>query len=109
VGFNNMLSDCTGPGVKPGGMRVDFAAHAAALGCGVVDVPAGSGAAEFRQAYQRARSLAFDGERPVVVVCRTHPGRWTESGAWWEVGVGPALAGRADYEQAKAAQLRWTT
>jgi 3D-(3,5/4)-trihydroxycyclohexane-1,2-dione acylhydrolase (decyclizing) len=108
-GFNNLLSDCAGPGAKPGGVRVDFAAHAAALGCAVVDVPAGSPIEELRSAYATARERARGESRPAVVVCRTHPSTWTESGAWWEVGVPAALSGRDDYEQAKPRQLRWTT
>jgi 3D-(3,5/4)-trihydroxycyclohexane-1,2-dione acylhydrolase (decyclizing) len=42
-----------------------------------------------------------------VVVCTVHPTTWTESGAWWEVGVPAALSGRAAYEEGKARQLRW--
>ncbi|SOD73719.1 3D-(3,5/4)-trihydroxycyclohexane-1,2-dione hydrolase [Jatrophihabitans sp. GAS493] len=107
-GFNNMFVDSTGPGAKPGGVRVDFAAHATALGCAVVDVAAGAGIEEFRQAYDRARTLARSESRPAVVVCRTDPGAWTESGAWWEVGVPSTLTGRAGYDEGKTAQLRYT-
>ncbi|SDJ25223.1 3D-(3,5/4)-trihydroxycyclohexane-1,2-dione hydrolase [Frankineae bacterium MT45] len=108
AGFNNMLVDSVGPGAKPGGVRVDFAAHAAALGCIVVDVPAGDGVEEFRRAYAQARTLARSESRPAVVVCRTDPGAWTESGAWWEVGVPSTLSGRAGYELGKEGQLRYT-
>jgi 3D-(3,5/4)-trihydroxycyclohexane-1,2-dione acylhydrolase (decyclizing) len=104
AGFNNLFEDCAGAG----GLRVDFAAHAAALGCAVVDLPAGSGVAELRVGYQRARELAVSENRPAVLVCRTDPGRWTESGAWWQVGVPPGLAGFAAAEQGSAGQLRWT-
>ena len=108
AGFNNLLADCAGPGAKPGGVRVDFAAHAASLGCAVVDVPAGADVATFADGYRRARELARVEQRPAVVVCRTHPSAWTESGAWWEVGVPPTLSGHADLEAAKRDQLRWT-
>jgi 3D-(3,5/4)-trihydroxycyclohexane-1,2-dione acylhydrolase (decyclizing) len=108
-GFNNLLADCAGPGAKPGGVRVDFAAHAAALGCAVVDVPAGSKIDDLRSAYATARDRARRESRPAVVVCRTHPSTWTDSGAWWEVGVPGSLSGRVDYEQVKPRQLRWTT
>jgi 3D-(3,5/4)-trihydroxycyclohexane-1,2-dione acylhydrolase (decyclizing) len=38
-----------------------------------------------------------------VVVVRTDPEAWTESGAWWEVGV-PYTA---EHRQAKARQIRY--
>jgi 3D-(3,5/4)-trihydroxycyclohexane-1,2-dione acylhydrolase (decyclizing) len=106
-GFNNLLSDCTGPGAKPGGVRVEFAAHARSLGCTVVDVPSGSGVEELRAGYSRVRTEARSTRRPAVLVCRTHPTTWTESGAWWEVGVPSFLSGRAAWEEAKGRQLRW--
>jgi 3D-(3,5/4)-trihydroxycyclohexane-1,2-dione acylhydrolase (decyclizing) len=101
--FNNMLEDCTGPG----GVRVDFAQHARALGCTVEDVPAGAGVEELRAAYKRARETARTSLRPAIVVCRTHPDTWTESGAWWEIGVPAALSGRAAHDEIKLRQLRW--
>ena len=105
-GFNNMLSDARGPGAD-GSVHVDFAAHARSLGCGVEDVPAGAGVDDVRAAYDRARGRARDEGRPVVVVCRTDPSRWTEAGAWWETGVPAYLSGRAAYDTEKATQLRW--
>jgi 3D-(3,5/4)-trihydroxycyclohexane-1,2-dione acylhydrolase (decyclizing) len=104
-GFNNLLTDCAGPGE----VRVDLAAHARSLGCHVEDVPAGASVEDLRAAYARAREEARRLSRPAVVVCRTHPSSWTESGAWWEVGVPTGLAGRASYEEKKAGQLRWVT
>jgi 3D-(3,5/4)-trihydroxycyclohexane-1,2-dione acylhydrolase (decyclizing) len=106
-GFNNMYADCEGPGAKQGGIRVDFAAHAAALGCVVEDVPEGSGLNAVRAAYARARAAAVRERRPAVVLVRTHPSTWTESGAWWEVGVPASLSGRAEHESGKARQQRW--
>ncbi len=108
AGFNNLLADCAGPGAKPGGVRVDFAAHAAALGCAVVDVPAPATIDDLRAGYRLARERAVGEQRPAVLVCRTHPGAWTESGAWWEVGVPSTLSGYDDYTAAKRDQLRWT-
>jgi 3D-(3,5/4)-trihydroxycyclohexane-1,2-dione acylhydrolase (decyclizing) len=105
-GFNNLLTDSRGPGAD-GSVRVDFAAHAASLGCTVQDVPAGSDVAELRAAYARAREAAKVTGRPAVVVCRTHPTTWTEAGAWWETGVPSSLAGRESYDEGKAGQLRW--
>ena len=104
-GFNNLLGDCAGPG----GVRVDFAAHARSLGCAVADVPAGACADDFAAAYVRARATAADTRRPVVVVCRTHPSTWTDAGAFWEVGVPASLPGRAAYQENKRRQLRWLT
>jgi 3D-(3,5/4)-trihydroxycyclohexane-1,2-dione acylhydrolase (decyclizing) len=108
AGFNNLLADCAGPGAKPGGVRVDFAAHAAALGCAVVDVPTGASVDDLRVGYATARALASGDRRPAVVVCRTSPAAWTESGAWWEVGVPAPLSGRAAYDEGKRRQVRWT-
>ena len=107
-GFNNMFADSAGPGAKADGLRADFAAHAAALGCAVVDVPAGATADDLREGYANARAVARAERRPAVVICRTSPSAWTESGAWWEVGVPASLAGRAAYDEAKLTQLRWT-
>ncbi len=106
TGFNNLLSDARGPGAD-GSVRVDFAAHAASLGCTVEDVPASAGVEELRAAYARAREAAKIAGRPAVVVCRTHPTTWTEAGAWWETGVPSSLAGRASYDEGKVSQLRW--
>jgi len=105
-GFNNLLTDCAGPGAPD--LRVDFAAHAAALGCVVVDVPAGADREQLRSAYREAKAQARQQHRPAVVICRVSPTAWTESGAWWEVGVGEQLSGRSAYDAAKARQLRWT-
>ena len=105
-GFNNLLDDARGPGAASG-LRVDFAAHARSMGCIVEDVAPGAGVAQVRAAYARARKAALTARRPAVVLCRTHPGSWTEAGAWWEVGVPATLVGRAGYEEHKAAQLRW--
>ena len=107
-GFNNLLDDCAGPGADAG-LRVDFAAHAAALGAYVEAVAPDGSADDLAAAYARARAAAVAERRPAVLVCRTHPSSWTEAGAWWEVGVPGALSGRASYDEAKARQLRWLT
>jgi len=107
-GFNNLFADCAGPGAGPGGVRVDFAQHARSLGAAVVDVPDGATTEDVRAGYAQARKLAVDEARPAVLVCRTHPTSWTESGAWWEVGVPQGLSGRAGYDEVKPRQLRWT-
>lgn len=105
-GFNNLLDDARGPGAASG-LRVDFAAHAAALGAVVEDVPASASVEDLRAAYARAKEAARAQRRPAVVVCRTHPSSWTEAESWWEVGVPASLSGRASYEEHKASQVRW--
>jgi 3D-(3,5/4)-trihydroxycyclohexane-1,2-dione acylhydrolase (decyclizing) len=97
--FHNMFTDCRSERDTP--PRVDFAAHAAALGCAVYTVADVAGLAD---AYRDARAAAVG--RPAVVVVHTDPAAWTESGAWWEVGVPPDLSGHADYQQGKTHQLR---
>ena len=106
-GFNNLFVDCAGPEAVEGGLRVDFAAHAASLGAAVFDVPEKSGPDALREAYRSARAAARASNRPAVVVCRVHPAEWTEAGAWWETGVPTSLSGRAGYDEGKARQLRW--
>ena len=105
-GFNNLLRDSRGPGAD-GGVHVDFAAHAAALGAHVEDVRDSDSVADLRAAYLRARDAARAQRRPAVVVCRVHPSTWTEAGAWWETGVPESLSGRAAYDEGKARQVRW--
>ncbi|WP_088290461.1 thiamine pyrophosphate-dependent enzyme [Kineosporia sp. A_224] len=106
TGFNNLLDDARGPGAASG-LRVDFAAHARALGATVEDVPAEGTVEALRAAYLRAKEAAVTTRRPAVVVCRTHPSTWTEAGSWWEVGVPAGLTGRAAYEEHKPDQVRW--
>jgi 3D-(3,5/4)-trihydroxycyclohexane-1,2-dione acylhydrolase (decyclizing) len=108
-GFNNMYADCRSPLEAP--PRVDFAAHAAALGCAVRTVDELGGLAA---AYAQARTDARAG-RPAVVVIRTHPSSWTDAGAWWEVGV-PEVSTRAEIaeartalDKAKSGQVRYLT
>ena len=99
--FNNMYADCRTLRTDP--PRTDFAAHAAALGCAVFTV--NGGIDDFAAAYRDARAAATD--RPAVVVVRTDPAAWTESGAWWEVGVPETLAGHQDHVSGKAGQVRY--
>ncbi|RZS36414.1 3D-(3,5/4)-trihydroxycyclohexane-1,2-dione hydrolase [Herbihabitans rhizosphaerae] len=107
AGFNNMYADCRSTRDAP--PRVDFAAHAAALGCAVFDV---DGLTDLPTAYAEARDQARAGQVAVVVI-RTHPSSWTEAGAWWEVGVPQAshrpeiTTARAELDTAKAGQLRY--
>jgi len=104
-GFNNLLADSRGPGASSG-LTVDFAAHAAALGCHVETVPDGD-LDGLRSAYAAARAAAVAEQRPAVVVCRVAQSAWTESGAWWETGTPASLSGHAAYDEGKARQVRW--
>ncbi|MCP9624219.1 3D-(3,5/4)-trihydroxycyclohexane-1,2-dione acylhydrolase (decyclizing) [Nocardia otitidiscaviarum] len=99
--YNNFYADCRSNHPRP--PRVDFAQHAHAMGCLVFTA---GDLVQFRVAYKNARTAALAERRPAVVVIRTQARSWTESGAWWEVGVPEHLSGRDAYEQAKPGQLR---
>lgn len=77
--FNNLLQDCLHG--EQGIPRIDFAAHAQALGARgehVHDI------AELEGALQRARAA----DRSSLIVIDTDPARTTaEGGCWWEVAV----------------------
>ncbi|WP_280428103.1 3D-(3,5/4)-trihydroxycyclohexane-1,2-dione acylhydrolase (decyclizing) [Nocardia brasiliensis] len=100
--FNNFYADCRSTHADP--PRVDFAAHARALGCAVYTA---TDLAEFRAAYAEARTAAIRESKPAVLVVRTQPSSWTEAGAWWEVGVPEHLSGRAAHAEAKPRQVRY--
>jgi 3D-(3,5/4)-trihydroxycyclohexane-1,2-dione acylhydrolase (decyclizing) len=107
--FNNMYADCRSPLQQP--PRVDFASHAAALGCAVLSV---NEIDSFAAAYVQARTFARAGQ-PAVVVIHTHPSSWTDAGAWWEVGV-PEIStkveiteARTALDKAKESQVRYLT
>ncbi|MEQ8982234.1 MAG: thiamine pyrophosphate-dependent enzyme, partial [Deltaproteobacteria bacterium] len=71
--FNNLLDEDV--------PRVDFAAHARAMGAAAEHVPSID---ELPAALQRARAA----DRTAVVVIETDPERGTsEGGAWWDVPV----------------------
>lgn len=95
--FNNMLADDA--------PRVDFAAHAAALGCHSERV-------DTIAALNDAVAAARDRDVTSVIVIETAPQEWTEGGAWWEVGVPEVshrdeiAAARADLDAAKQQQRR---
>jgi 3D-(3,5/4)-trihydroxycyclohexane-1,2-dione acylhydrolase (decyclizing) len=90
--FNNLLADC-----RIGGelVRVDYAAHAAAMGCRSETV---SSIEELEAAIGRARAA----DRTSVIALRTDPYAWTGGGAFWEVGV-PEVSQRAEVQAAKSA------
>jgi 3D-(3,5/4)-trihydroxycyclohexane-1,2-dione acylhydrolase (decyclizing) len=88
VSFNNMLADS---------VRVDFVAHAAALGC---DAQRVKSIAELESAVHRARSASHT----TVIVIETDPDAWTEGGAFWEVGV-PETSEREAVQTAREAMV----
>jgi 3D-(3,5/4)-trihydroxycyclohexane-1,2-dione acylhydrolase (decyclizing) len=89
VSFNNMIA--ASRVVAP--VAVDFAAHAAALGCTAETV---TNVDELEQALARARQT----RGTVVIVLRTDPYAWSEGGAFWEVGV-PEVSSRPEVLQAR--------
>ena len=92
--FNNLFAD-TVQG-RRGAPKIDFAAHAAALGAlaeNVKSIP------ELEAALQRARAA----DRTYVVCIETDPDRTTEEGGWWwEVAV-PEVSDRESVRQARSA------
>ena len=97
--FNNLFADCRTERL----VAVDFAAHAASMGCEAETV---NTVAELEAAIERARAA----ERTYVIALKTHPHRWTEGGSFWEVGVPEVserrsvLAARAAMDAGRAAQ-----
>ena len=97
--FNNMFADCRVERL----VDVDFAAHAASMGCETETVRS---IGELDSAIERARAA----DRTYVIALKTHPHSWTGGGSFWEVGVPEVSASesvrqaRADMEAARAAQ-----
>jgi 3D-(3,5/4)-trihydroxycyclohexane-1,2-dione acylhydrolase (decyclizing) len=89
--YNNMLADANGPRT---GERVDFAAHAAALGALTLEA---TSMAEFRRALATARAAT----RTTVIVSKVRADDWTEGGAFWQVGV-PEVSERPEVAAARA-------
>ena len=97
--FNNLFADCRTERL----VDVDFAAHAAAMGCETETVQT---IGELESAIERARAA----DRTYVIALKTHPHSWTGGGSFWEVGV-PEVStsesvrqARADMDAARAAQ-----
>ena len=79
--FNNLLSDCRLADSHDGEVvEVDFAAHAAAMGCRSETV---SSHAELQAALERARAA----DRTYVIATKVDAYTWTEGGSFWQVGV----------------------
>ena len=92
VPFNNLLADCR-MGREP--FRVDFAAHAASMGCETERVKS---LAELDGALVRARAA----DRTYVIALEVSDSAWTEGGSFWEVGV-PEVSNRQSVLDARAA------
>jgi 3D-(3,5/4)-trihydroxycyclohexane-1,2-dione acylhydrolase (decyclizing) len=75
--YNNMLRDSRGPGSD---VRVDFRAHAEALGARAVAVRSSD---ELAAALADARTH----DRTSVIVVEAREGDWTPGGAFWQVGI----------------------
>jgi 3D-(3,5/4)-trihydroxycyclohexane-1,2-dione acylhydrolase (decyclizing) len=94
VEFNNLLKDARGGENS----RIDFAAHAAAMGATAVKVTT---IAELEAALATRGDVAG----PFVVVIDTDPYPSTpHGGTWWEVGV-PEVSDRAEVMAARAAYV----
>ena len=88
--FNNLIADSK----IVEEVRVDFAAHAAAMGAESETV---STVAELAEAFERAKAA----DRTYVIALKTSAYDWTEGGAWWEVGV-PEVSNRQEIRDARA-------
>ncbi|NRB23841.1 3D-(3,5/4)-trihydroxycyclohexane-1,2-dione acylhydrolase (decyclizing) [Shewanella sp.] len=92
--FNNMLEDCRT--IDSGAPKLDFAAHAAAMGAQSERV---EGIAALEQALQRA--VASD--MTYVISLDTDPNITSEGGYWWDVAV-PEISAR---QQTKLAYSKY--
>ncbi len=90
--FNNLFVDCAQGASGP--PRIDFAAHAKALGALAENVTT---LAQLAAALARARAA----DRTYVIAIETDPNRTTnEGGAWWDVAV-PEASERAEVRAAR--------
>lgn len=92
--FNNLLRDCRSPGQAGGLAKVDFAAHARALGAEAETV---TSIADLEAAFGRAQ----DAERTYVISIEVDKTVWTDGASWWEVGV-PEVSDRPTVREAAA-------
>ncbi len=90
VPFNNLIADSR----IVEEVRVDYAAHAAAMGARTETVTT---IAELTEAFERARAS----DRTYVIAMQTDAYTWTEGGSFWEVGV-PEVSNRPEVLAAKA-------
>ncbi|HEX6794953.1 MAG TPA: 3D-(3,5/4)-trihydroxycyclohexane-1,2-dione acylhydrolase (decyclizing) [Casimicrobiaceae bacterium] len=90
--FNNLLVDCIRAMPEP--PKVDFAAHAAALGAHGENV---ANIAGLEQALERARAA----DRTYVIAIETDPDRATQEGGWWWDVAVPEVSPRAKVREAR--------
>jgi len=91
--FNNLLDDCIRAAPQP--PKVDFAAHAVALGARAENV---ANIAGLEEALARARAS----DRTYVIAIETDPDRVTEEGGWWWDVAVPEVSPRAKVREARA-------
>src|SRR6266511_363065 len=92
--FNNLFADSVQG--RSGAPKIDFAAHAAAMGALAENVKT---IRELEAALKRARAA----DRTYVVCIETDPNRTTEEGGWWwEVAV-PEVSDRESVRKARTA------
>ncbi len=101
VPFNNLLADTKrgGPAAEEV-VKVDFAAHARAMGCQAERVETID---ELAAAIERARRA----DRTTVIVSEVDAYTWTEGGGFWQVGV-PEVSTRQAVVDARAAMDKGT-
>lgn len=75
--FNNLLEDCYG---EPDAMKIDFAAHAKAMGANSEKV---GNISELEHAFKRARAST----KSYVICIDTDPLESTDNGTWWDVAI----------------------
>jgi 3D-(3,5/4)-trihydroxycyclohexane-1,2-dione acylhydrolase (decyclizing) len=89
--YNNMLSDSNGTGTDA---RVNFRAHAEAMGANTFEVHSLS---EFSEALEKARASATTS----VIVTKVRAKDFTEGGAFWQVGI-PEVSDKESVQAARA-------
>ena len=89
--FNNLLDDCLT--VPEGAPKIDFAAHAKALGANAEKV---QNIAELEEALVRARAS----EKSYLITLDTDPMPSTDNGTWWDVAI-PEVSERAQINKAR--------
>ena len=89
--FNNLLPDCVPEGGQD--VKIDFAAHARALGAESVHV---ANVAELKSAMVRARAAT---RTQVIVIDTTHTRTTDDGGCWWEVAI-PEASQRSEVADA---------
>ncbi len=89
--FNNLLADCR---LGSDLVEVDFAAHAAAMGCNSETVTSHD---ELTAALERARAS----DRTYVIATKVDAYTWTEGGSFWQVGV-PEVSNLQSVRDARA-------